>query len=155
MAICLPPRTLGNDDEVDADEQQEDDHTNGVVAANDKLTERLNHFPGLSLREDESGAGDVEADAEEREQQQQRGEAAEIQGVRGVQRHEKHHQRDPDAGRQTEVQQHRRQRDHNECKDEHHHQRHRELRDAVGFHGVGHGERGTGHAAAVPRHEAP
>ena len=76
--------TLGDDDEIDADEQQEDDNADSVVAADDKLAERLDYAAGVSMGENEACGRDIQADAKEREQQQQRGKAAEVQRIGGV-----------------------------------------------------------------------
>ena len=99
--------TLRDDDEVDADEDEEDDDADGVVAADDELAERLDHLPRASLGEDETGGGDIEADAEERQQEDQGGEAAELERVGVVERDEERDEREPDARGEREVEQRR------------------------------------------------
>ena len=75
-------------------------------------------LPACASREDQARGRDVEADAEEREQQQQRREAAEVERIGGVQRHQQHDQRQPDAGGEAQVEQDRRQRHHDQRDDE-------------------------------------
>ncbi len=90
--FCNTSGTLCNDDEVDADENQEQHESDGVVAANHELTECLNDVPGLAVRQDQSRTRDVQREPEQSEQQQQARERAELERVGRVQGREQDHQ---------------------------------------------------------------
>ena len=101
---------LRDDDEVDADEDQEQDETYGVVAADDELSKCFDHLARASLREDEARGTDVQREPEQREQEEEGGERAELEWVARVERDEQHDERDADRERQEHVQHDRRQR---------------------------------------------
>jgi hypothetical protein len=65
-----PPRALGDDDEVDAHQDQEDHDANGVVAPDHELAERFDDSARVTLPEDQAGGADVEGEPVERQQEQ-------------------------------------------------------------------------------------
>ena len=111
-------RALGNDDEVDADENQEQHEPHGIVAADHELAERLNDRAGVPLAENEPRAADAERESKERQKEQERREAAELERVRRVQRDQHHDERHADARRQQQVEKHAGQRHHQQRDDE-------------------------------------
>ena len=86
IAICLPgiassvkraPTSaialgaLGDDDEVDDDQDREHDEADGEVAADHEVAERLDHLAGragagVAVEQHHAGRGDVEREAEQR-----------------------------------------------------------------------------------------
>src|SRR5690348_9611929 len=52
-------RAFGDDDELDERQNQKDDASDDVVAANDEIAERANDLAGVGLKQDEARARDV------------------------------------------------------------------------------------------------
>ena len=67
------PGALGDDDEIDQDQDQKDDQADHVIAAHDKIAERFDDVPGVTIEQNQPGGGDVERKPEKRDEQQQGG----------------------------------------------------------------------------------
>ena len=114
------PRTVGDDDEVDDDQDDENHHPDDEVTAHHEGAEGLDDFAGFfpaagTGRENQSGRGHIQGQAEQRRDQHQRGENRELQGFLdehgGQQRdhgkHDRHRQEHVHhPGLQRENQQH-------------------------------------------------
>lgn len=105
------PGALGDDHEVDDDENEEDDDADDAVAADDKVTEGLDDLAdvGATLgraQKDETGRGDVEAQAEQGRDQQEGRQSGELQGPQDVDRGQQDKHADGDVDRKQTVQHH-------------------------------------------------
>jgi hypothetical protein len=75
---------LGDDDELDDRQDEEDDCSHDVVAADDERPERLDDLPRVGLEQDETRGGNVQRKPKERRQQEQGRERGNADGVRHV-----------------------------------------------------------------------
>jgi hypothetical protein len=129
MAICLPGMAsrvkaggdfrhpagaLGDDHEVDDDQDDKDHHPDHVVAADDKLPKGLDDMAGgrrslVAVHEDEAGRGDVEGEAEHGGDQQERWKDGEVGGLDRIEAEDEDEQGDGDAHGEKEIKHQRRQ----------------------------------------------
>ncbi len=72
------PGALGDDDEIDQDQNQKDDQADDVIAAHDKVAEGFDDMPGVTVEQNQAGGGDVERQPVKGDEQEQGGEAGEI-----------------------------------------------------------------------------
>src|SRR4029079_18733245 len=79
---------LGDDDEVDADQDQEEHDPDDVVAADYELAERLNDGARVSVGKNQPRAADIERESEQREDEQERRESTELERIGRVERDE-------------------------------------------------------------------
>jgi hypothetical protein len=114
------PGAVGDDNELDHDEDQEDYEADDDVAGDDERPERLHHRAGVPGGEDQACDRHVDREAEHRGEQQQRGEGGEVQGLAEVHRGDHDCQRAGDVERDQQVQQRGGQRD-DEHRHDHHH----------------------------------
>ena len=70
--------TLGDDDELRDRDDQEDDQTDGDVAADHEVAERADDFAGVGLQQDEPRRGDGDREPEQRGDQDHRREGREL-----------------------------------------------------------------------------
>ena len=120
-------RTLGDDDEVDDDQNAEHHQADSVVAADDEFAEGLDHLArgrgsGVTFEQHHPGGGDVQRQPQQGGHQQDGREHREIQRAQGIDRHQQHDQREGDVEGEQHVQRHRRQRNH-------HHRQHHDDQD--------------------------
>ncbi len=108
-------RSLRDDDEVDADEDDEHDEADDRVTADNEISERRDDLAGVAVQEDEARRGDVECEAEERRHEEERREDGEVERLFVVDDRHDDEQRDRDIETDEEIEQQRRQRN------DHHH----------------------------------
>ena len=70
--------SMADDEKLNCDQRQEEHESDNIVAADNKLFERLNHLAGrrralASMEKDATARRDIQATAKERQQQEQRG----------------------------------------------------------------------------------
>ena len=111
------PRALGDHHEVDDDQDQEHHQTHRVVAADDELTEGLDHLArriraGMALEQHHPRRGHVKGQAQQRGHQQHRGKQTEVQWPQRVHHHQQHHQGQGNIESEEQVEQERWQRQH-------------------------------------------
>src|SRR5690606_34910851 len=99
-------RTLGDDNEVDDQEDRENDDSDHEIAARDEVAEGFDHLAGgvrsvMAFREDEAGGGEIEGHAQHGRDQQHGGEGSEFERRLDEQRrHQDHHRKDERDGQQ-------------------------------------------------------
>jgi hypothetical protein len=101
------PGALGDDDEIDQDQNQEDDQADDVIAVDDVIAERFDDMPGITIQQDQPGRGNVERKPVKRDKEQQGREPGEFGRFLDVKDGEQNEQRKRDADGQKAVQQHR------------------------------------------------
>ncbi len=114
------PGAVGDDDELDHDEDQEDHEADDDVAGDDELPEGLHDGAGVAGGEDQARDGHVDRQPEHRGEQQQGGEGGEVQRLAEVHRGDHDRERAGDVERDQQVQQRGRQRDDQHRHDHHH-----------------------------------
>ena len=62
-----PSGTLGDNDEVDKNQDQENDETNDVVALDHETTEGGNHLSGVAITQNQSGRGNIKGQSKKRD----------------------------------------------------------------------------------------
>ena len=100
-------RALGDDHEIDHDQNQEDDRADDVVPTNHEMPERVDDGARVPIAEDESRGRDVQRESVKRDGEKQRGKARELRRVFHVNDDEQDQQRDADAGGEQQIEQHR------------------------------------------------
>jgi hypothetical protein len=118
------PGAFGDHHEVDDHEHDEDDDSDRVVAADQKVAERFDHLAGriragMSVEQDHARGRHVERKPQQRGHQQDGGEQREIERFVDVDCHQYDQQRDRDIEREQQVEDDRRQRQHHHRKDQH------------------------------------
>ena len=103
-------RTVGDDDELDDDEDREDHEADGVIAADHDRTELLDDLTRVAVQQDRPRRADVQREPEERDDEDQRREDAERERVLGVERREHDDERHRDVQREQHVEHPRRDR---------------------------------------------
>src|SRR5260370_402298 len=61
------PRAVGDDDELDHDQDREDDDADRIIAADDDVPERLDDLSGVAVEQNRTGARDVQREPEQRD----------------------------------------------------------------------------------------
>ena len=117
------PGAVGDDHELDHDQDQEDHEADDDVAADDELPERLHHAAGVPGGEDQPCDRHVDRQAEHRGEQQQRREGGEVQRLAEVHRGDHDRQRGGDVECDQQIQQRGGQRDDQHRHDHHHRDR--------------------------------
>jgi hypothetical protein len=107
-----PTSALGDNNELDNDDDQEDDHPEDVVAFDDKVAKGVDHITGIRFSQDQSGGGDVEREPEEREDQQQSRKNGQLKWLGDIDGHQDDDKAERDVERQQHVDQPRRHRNH-------------------------------------------
>ena len=88
FADALGP--LGDNNELDDDENQKDDQADDETATGDETAKGLDDLAGVALQEDQTGGGDVEGEPKQGDEQQQRREGGEFEGFLGGEGHNQH-----------------------------------------------------------------
>jgi hypothetical protein len=114
------PGALGDHHEVDDHEDSEHHHTDHVVAADDHLTEGLDHFTGgcvafLAVEHDHPGGGDVQGQAQQGGDQEDGRENGEVQRAHGVDADQQHDDRQGDVEGEEYIEEEGRDRQHHHC----------------------------------------
>jgi hypothetical protein len=127
---------LGHHHEIDDDQDGKDDQSDGEVAADQEMAERLDHLAGracagVAFEQHDAGGGDVERQAQQRREKNHAREGREVQRPQHVGRHHHHHQRHRDVEGEQQVQREGRQRQHHHRQDHHHDQRRHRRTDAA------------------------
>ena len=93
-------RTLGDDHEIDDDEDGEDDQADDEIALHDQLAESLNDIAGgggafIAMTQDQAGGGEIQRQPQHGGDQQDGGEGAELQRLSDE--HRRHQDQDREA----------------------------------------------------------
>ena len=72
------PGTLGDDNEIDQDENEEDDEADDVIAADDEIPECLDDMTGITVEQNQAGRRNIQGQSKQRDEQQQGGKAGEF-----------------------------------------------------------------------------
>ena len=122
MAICLPgmaskvnraatsamrPAPLVMTMKLMSDQDQEDHQADDVIAAHDKIAERLDDMPGVAVEQNEPRGSDVERQPVEGDKQQQGRKAGELGRLLDVKDRQQDEQRQGDADGQKRVEEER------------------------------------------------
>ena len=102
---------VGDDHELDHDQDQEHHEADDHVAADDELAEVVDHAAGAALGQDQAGDRHVDGQPEQRGEQQEAREGREVERLVQVHGRDHHRQRRRDVDRDEQVDQHRGQRD--------------------------------------------
>ena len=97
--------TVGDHDELDDDQDEEDHEADGIVAADDDLSEELDHFAGVPVQENRARRGDVERQAEQRDDQQHRRKRRERESIFRIECGRDDDERDRDVDGEQNVEQ--------------------------------------------------
>ncbi|MNN05274.1 hypothetical protein D3C81_1180290 [compost metagenome] len=108
-------RALGDDHEVDHDQDREHHDTDREVAAHQEVAEGFHHLAGgvgagMAFEQHHAGGCDVQRQAQQRGKQQHRGEGGEVQRLLRVHADQQHHDRQRDIEGKQQVQHEGRQR---------------------------------------------
>ena len=101
------PGALGDDDEIDQNQNQKDDQSDDVIAMHDIIAKGFDDMPGITVQQNQPGRGDVERKPIERDKQQQGGETGKFRRFLDVKDGKQNEQRERDAHGQETVQQQR------------------------------------------------
>ena len=98
------PGALGNDDEIDDDQDQENHEADRDIAADQEIAEGFDHLARsvrsrLSPHQNNAGGGDVERQTQQGGQQQHRGKHRKIERAPRIQAHQHHDHRQRDIER--------------------------------------------------------
>ena len=118
-----PSGTLGHHNEVDDHQDGKNDEAHHVVAANDDVPERCNHFAGsflafVAIDQDDPGRGDVQRQPQHRGKQQYRRKGRELQWLTGANGDHDDQQTGGDIEGEQDVQQPRREWQHQHGRDQ-------------------------------------
>jgi hypothetical protein len=124
-------RTLGDDDEVDDGQNDEDDDTDSVVAADHELAERFDDFArcvraGVPVKQHDTSGRNVQCETQQCREQQHSREDAEVERPHYIEDRHYDDQRQSNVEREQHVQRDRRQRDDDHRKDGQYADRHTE-----------------------------
>ena len=108
--------TVGDDDELDDEQDREHDQADDQRAADHEVAEGVDHLAGEAVEEHEAGGADVEREAEQRHHQDDGRERGEVERAVHEHRGQQDQQRADDVERDQQVEHDGRQRD-----DQHHH----------------------------------
>ncbi len=111
--------TVGDDDELDDQEDREHDQADDERAADHEVAERVDHLAGVPVEQHEAGGADVQRQPEERHHQDHGGEGREVEGAGHEHRDHQHQQRAGDVQGDQQVEDDRGQRHHEHHDDEH------------------------------------
>jgi len=119
---------LGDDHEIDNNQDDEHHQSHRVVTADQKMAKRFDHLacgsgPGVSLQQHHAGGSHIERQTQQGGDQQHRREHRKIKRPGGIHRHQQNHDRQRDIERKQNIQQHWRQRQHHHRQDHHDQQR--------------------------------
>ena len=130
--------TLGDDDEVDDDQDRKHDQADREVVADQHVAEGLDHLAGgaravVAAHQHHARRCHVQRQAHQRGHQQHRRQRREVQRLDHLRRHHHHHQRHRDVQREQQVQRQRRQRQHHHRQHQHDEGRHRQRLHTAGL----------------------
>ena len=90
-------RALGDDDEIDDDENNENDRADDVVALDEHMAEGFDDISGEAVEQDESRGGDVQRQSHQGDGEQNGGEGRELGRILHIDDHKQDQQGDADV----------------------------------------------------------
>ena len=125
-----PARALGDHDKIDHHQDREHHDADGIIAAHQKMPERLDHLPrrigaGMPFQQYHAGRSDVQRQTQQGGDQQYGWKGGKIECPGGVHADQQYHHGDRDVESEQNIQQKRRQR-------QHHHRQYHHDQDRAG-----------------------